>query len=102
MPRVALSAEQEIVLKMSIPVQILEVSRRGVQFMSRNDVAVGDRAELIATIGGESFSMAVEVRHVSVDPQPRGGVVHRAGAVFVAASAHERRLIDRLLGVESR
>jgi len=102
LPRVAVPNDRGIVLKMSIPVQILEVSRGGVQLVSRSELAVGDRADLLATIDGESFSVAVEIRHVSIDPQPRGGIAYRAGAVFAPAAARERLLLDRLLGTESR
>ena len=102
LPRLTLHEESEIELKMSIPVQILELSRAGVLLGSRSELSIGDRAELRGTIGSESFAVAVEVRHVSIETQPRGGTRYRAGAVFAPAGDDQRAALERLLGGESR
>jgi len=87
---------------MSIPVQILELSRTGVLLGSRSELSIGDRAELRGTIGSEPFTVAVEVRHVSIETQPRGGTRYRAGAIFAPAGDDQRAALERLLGQEPR
>ena len=86
----------------SLPVRVLDVSRSGVLLESKGELRVGDRAELKAAIGDRSLSLVIEVRHVSLESTPRAGMRYKAGAVFIEPSSEQRRMIDRLLGVEQR
>jgi len=101
LPRVAVD-ERRIVLKTSISTQVLDLGRGGMLLGSPSALSIGDQAELVTTIGAESFAVPVEIRHVSIDPQRRGGVRYRAGAAFAGAGERDRMLLDRLLGAESR
>jgi hypothetical protein len=89
-----------VAVDVSLPVRVLDISRSGVLLESKAELLVGDRAELIVTIADRSFPLVVEVRHVSVDSNPRRGMRYKAGAVFVSASAEQRSVIEQLLGAE--
>lgn len=100
--RLALPEDASVELKMSIPVQILDLSRAGVMLGSSTELTVGDRAELHATIGPESFSVSVEIRHVAVETQPRGRIRYRAGAILAPMTAEQQVLLDRIIGLGLR
>ena len=84
----------------SLPVRVLDMSSSGVLLESRAELAVGDRAELNVTLADRSILVVIEVRHVSMDSNPRRGMRYKVGAVFVSASAEQRMVIEQLLGAE--
>jgi hypothetical protein len=100
LPRVHVSGEGGLSLSVSIPVQVVDISKTGVMLASKCEMSVGDRAELLATVGPRSLRVVIEVRHVSIDTQPRRGIRYRAGAVFAPMSAEQRLLLEQLLGPE--
>ncbi len=87
-------------LTVSLPVQVVDISKTGVMLASKCELSVGDRAELLATVGSRSIRVVIEVRHVSIDTQPRRGIHYRAGAAFAPMSAEQRLLLEQLLGPE--
>jgi hypothetical protein len=100
-PRVQAPREHRLSLDMSVPVQVVDISRSGVLLASKAELTVGDRAQLSATIGQSAVRVAIEIRHVSVDTSARGGRIrYRAGAVFAPMSAEQRVILDQLLGAE--
>ena len=99
-PRAQPTDEPSVMVDASLPVQVLEMSRSGVLLESKAEMRVGDRAELSVTVSGRSLSLGIEVRHVSVGPSRHRGLVYKAGAALVLASAEERSVLEQLLGPE--
>jgi hypothetical protein len=99
-PRIELEAPQELSLEVSIAVQVLDISLSGVLLSSKTEVAVGDRAELKATLGERSVKLAIEIRRVIMETPTRSGHRYRAGAVFAQMSAEQRLVLEQLLGTE--
>jgi len=89
-----------VAVDVSLPVRVLDISRSGVLLESKAELLVGDRAELSVTLADRSIPLVIEVRHVSVDSDPRRGVRYKAGAAFVSASAEQRLVVEQLLGAE--
>ena len=98
--RVMVSRECELTVNASVAAQVLAISRGGVTLASRTALSVGDRADLMVTLGGRTFTLAIEVRRVTIDAVPRGNMHHRAGAAFLALSAEQRLVLDQVLGPE--
>jgi hypothetical protein len=99
-PRVQLIDGHRLSLNASIPVRVLDISRSGVSIGSKTELSVGDRGALRATVGAESLSVVIEVKHVSIDTKGRGGIRYRAGATFVSRSAEQQLLLEQVLGEE--
>jgi hypothetical protein len=100
-PRVEPTGEHTLSLGVSVPAEVVDISLAGVQLASKADLAVGDRAELRATIGSRTVSVTIEIRRVVLDAKPtRGGSQYRAGAVFAPVSAEQRIMLELLLGTE--
>ena len=98
--RVQVPRECELAVRMSMGAQVLGISRSGVTLASRTALEVGDRAELVVTLGNRSFALAIEIRHVATDLPSRGRLHHRAGAVFLGLNPEQRLVLDELLGAE--
>jgi hypothetical protein len=98
--RIEPADERRLALSVSLPVKVLDVSRSGVLLGSKTELAVGDRAELRASVGPRSLTLTIEIRHLSTDSKARGGLYYRAGAVFVKLTAEQRLLLEQLLGAE--
>jgi hypothetical protein len=99
--RATVGEPHELTFEASIPVQVLDISLSGVLLASRSPLAIGDCAELKATLGRRTIHLVVEVRRISVDHNPpRGGARYRAGAVFAPMSAEQRVELEQLLGAE--
>ena len=99
--RVTSANEQRLLLDVSIPVQVLDISVSGIQLASAKELVVGDRVELRATIGQRSVSAVVEIRRVTVETAPtRPGLRYRAGAVFGPMSVEQRVALEQMLGTE--
>ncbi len=98
--RVEPASEHQLSLTVSLPVKVLDVSRSGVLLGSKTELAIGERAELRASVGPRSLTVIIEIRHLSTDPKARGGLQYRAGAVFVMLTAEQRLLLEQLLGAE--
>ena len=92
--------ERRLMLSVSLPVKVLDVSRSGVLLASKTELTIGDRAELRAAVGHLSLTVTIEIRHLSMDSKARGGLQYRAGAVFVMLTAEQRLLLEQLLGAE--
>ena len=92
--------EPSVAVDVSLPVRVLDISPSGVLLESKAELLIGDRAELSVTVADRSFSLVIEVRHVSEESNPRNGMRYKAGAAFVVTSAEERSLIEHLLGAE--
>jgi hypothetical protein len=99
-PRLELEAPQELSLEVSIAVQVLDISLSGVLLVSKTEMAVGDRAELRASLGERSVKLAIEIRRVITETTTRAGHRYRAGAVFTPMSAEQRLVLEQLLGTE--
>jgi hypothetical protein len=99
-PRAAAPDDERLSLEVSLPVQVLEISLSGVLLRSRVALAVGQQAELRATVGGRSVSLTLRVQRVSVETMPRGGAGYRAAAIFVAMTAEQRVVLEQLLRPE--
>ena len=100
-PRFELAAPQELSLEVSIAVQVLDISLCGVLLSSKTELAVGDRAELKASLGERSVKLGIEIRRVIMETTPtRNGHRYRAGAVFAPMSAEQRLVLEQLLGTE--
>ena len=98
--RIEPAGEHRLSLSVSLPVKVIDVSRSGVLLASKTELAIGERAELRASLGLRSLTVAIEIRHLSTDPKARGGLQYRAGAVFVMLTAEQRLLLEQLLGAE--
>lgn len=99
--RVTSGHEPQLLLDVSIPVQVLDISVSGIKLASAKELVVGDRAELRATIGQRSVSVVIEIRRVMVEPAPaRHGLRYRAGAVFAPMSVEQRVTLEQMLGTE--
>jgi len=98
--RVEPADKRRLALSVSLPIKVLDVSRSGVLLGSKTELAIGDRAELRASVGPRSLTVTIEIRHLSTDPKARGGLQYRAGAVFVMLTAEQRLLLEQLLGAE--
>jgi hypothetical protein len=98
--RVEPTDKRRLALSVSLPIKVLDVSRSGVLLGSKTELAIGDRAELRASVGSRSLTVTIEIRHLSTDPKARGGLQYRAGAVFVMLTAEQRLLLEQLLGAE--
>jgi hypothetical protein len=99
-PRVVPAPDSRLSISVPLPVRVMDISRSGVLLESKTELAVGDHAELRATIGSQSLSVVVEIRHVSTDAKARNGLRFRAGAVFVTLRAEERLMLEQMLGAE--
>lgn len=100
--RVQPTQEHRVAADVSLPVRVLELGRAGVLLESKAELAVGDRAELIVTIGDRSVHVAIEIRHASIEANPRGGPRWKAGAAFVKVTTEQSLLLDQLLGAGQR
>jgi PilZ domain len=98
--RVQPATECRLALSVSLPVKVLDASRSGVLLGSKTELAIGERAELRASVGPRSLTVTIEIRHLSTDLKARGGLQYRAGAVFVMLTAEQRLLLEQLLGAE--
>ena len=88
-------------MEVSMAVQVLDISLSGVLLSSKTEVAVGDRAELKASLGERSVKVGIEIRRVTMETPPtRSGQRYRAGAVFAPMSAEQRLVLEQLLGTE--
>jgi hypothetical protein len=99
-PRVQPMPDSRLSISVPLPVRVLDISRSGVLLGSTTELAVGEQAELRATVGSHLLSVVIEVRHVSTDAKARNGLRFRAGAVFVMLRAEERLLLEQMLGAE--
>lgn len=100
LPRVQSDQDVVVVLGISIPVQVLDISLAGVQLASKTELAVGDHGELRAAVGSQSIALMIEIRRVSVENNQRAGTRYRAGAVFFSMSEEQRAVLVQLLGTE--
>jgi hypothetical protein len=96
--RVSLTPECRIPLGVPCSAQVLELSSSGALLASKTQLAVGDRGELLATIGDRTLRVAIEIRTVSLETRARGGSRYRMGSVFVDVTIEQRVLLSRLLG----
>ena len=79
-------------------VQLLDISMSGALLASPQHIGVGRRAALRTTLGGEPFTVEVQVQHVSPDVQS----VHEPtqfqfGVMFVSHDDPSLRCIQRFL-----
>ena len=100
-PRFTMPRELNVALGVAVPVQIVDISVAGVQFVSKTEMVVGERAELKATFGARTVHLPVEIRRVAAQASPvRGGMRYWAGAVFGPMSAEQKVQMEQLLGAE--
>ena len=97
-PRVTLSAECRIPLGLSCSAQVLDLSPSGALLASKTPLSIGDRGEVLATVGERSLRIAIEIRAVSFETRARGGPRYRLGAEFVEMTVEQRVLLLELLG----
>src|SRR5436309_16081445 len=95
--RVEPADKRRLALSVSLPIKVLDVSRSGVLLGSKTELAIGDRAELRASVGSRSLTVTIEIRHLSTDPKARGGLEERGGAVGVLRTAEQRLLGEPLV-----
>ena len=96
--RVSLAPECRIPLGVPSSAQVMELSSSGALLASKTELAVGDRGELIATVGHRTLRIAIEIRTVSLETRARGGTRYRVGAMFVDVTIEQRVLLSQLLG----
>jgi hypothetical protein len=100
-PRLEPTRQHTSALKITVPVEVVDISLAGVQLACKTELAVGEHAALRATVGAKTLSMNVEICRVAPDTKPsRGGGRHRAGAVIADATAEQRVVLEQLLGTE--
>jgi len=85
---------------LTLPARVLEVSVSGVLIGSRQALPVGERVSLRTAVGERALDVVIEIRGVSQEMQPRGGLLYRMSAAFVDPTAEQRLLLQELLGVE--
>jgi len=90
-PRVVMSHDSRVVLPLTVPVKVIDVSLGGVLLESTPPVNVEARGILRVSMGGAPFAANIEVRRVSDVPGSRISV----GARFVSVSVEHRQVIER-------
>jgi hypothetical protein len=99
--RITSEEEHRLLLDVSIPVEVLDISVSGIQIASAKELAVGDRSELRATLGQRSVTIVIEIKRVTIETEPtRHGLRYRAGAVFGPMSVEQRVTLEQMLGTE--
>ena len=79
-------------------VHLLEISMSGALLRSSHQPPIGQRGELRTKLGGETFTVQVEIRRVA--PQPNPGEVpiqYNVGVSFVSLDSENRRCLERFL-----
>ena len=100
-PRVNVALDCRAELGVSCPAQILEISPAGILLASKTELSIGERAEFRATVGGRALRIVIEIRTVSRETRPRGGMRYRLGSAFVAMTVEQRVLLLELLGADT-
>src|SRR4029079_6599958 len=99
-PRVEPTGERTLSLEVELPVEVVDISLTGLQLASKVELAVGDTADLRATVGSKSVLVTIEIRRVALDSKTRGGIRYRAGAVFTGMTEEQRLMLEQMLGTE--
>jgi hypothetical protein len=96
--RVTLAPECRVPLGVPCSAQVLDLSPSGALLASKTELTVGDRGEILATVGDRALRLAIEIRSVSLETRARGGPRYRMGSVFVDVTIEQRVLLSQLLG----
>jgi hypothetical protein len=99
-PRVSVSPDRPLALGVSFSAQVLEINLAGVLLGATTEMAIGEQAELRATVEDRTLDVAIEIRAVSQETRPRGGRRYRLGATFVGMTVEQRMLLMEWLGME--
>jgi hypothetical protein len=94
-PRAQISDAELSVLAFPIAVRLLDISLGGVLLESAHPVDLGTRGTLRFNFGGVPFSADVRVERIDPSRSDIGAKKHAIGAVFVALSRQEQRVIER-------
>jgi hypothetical protein len=99
-PRVAVAPGTEVGVPTGLTVRLLDISASGVLISSPQKMAVGQRARLQLTLGGEPLNVEVEVRRVAEGGTMMDAVGRsrfRLGAAFVDPDEYARRSVQHFL-----
>ena len=97
-PRIPMGNGHEIGMPMALTVRLVDISASGVLLSSPQRMAIGQRAHLRTTLGGEALNAEVEVRRVAdAGFENSGRGRYRLGAVFVSLDEVGRRSVQHFL-----
>ncbi len=100
-PRVPLAPDHRVGVPLSVTVRLVDISTGGVLISSTQKLAIGQRARLHTTLGGQPFNVEVEVRRVADGGTEGNGNGHyRLGAVFTALDETARRSMHQFLSAD--
>jgi hypothetical protein len=94
-PRAVIADTELSVLAFPIPVRLLDISLGGVLLESSHPVELGTRGTLRFNFGGVPFSADVRVERLDRARNDAGTDKYSIGAVFVALSRQDQRVIER-------
>ena len=94
-PRAAIADTELSVLAFPIPVRLLDISLGGVLLESAHPVDLGQRGTLRFNFSGVPFSADVKVERLDRSRTDAGSERYAIGAVFVALSRDDQRVIER-------
>lgn len=83
------------VLAFPVPVRLVDISLSGVLLESTHPVELGTKGTLRFNFGGLPFSADVEVQRLTELAAPPARARYAIGAVFVALSPQDQRVIER-------
>jgi hypothetical protein len=91
--RLAVPDGRDLLVALSAPLDVVEISDRGVLLTSAWGLDAGRRGELRVVLGDEPFVAEVEVRRCESGPDG-----YRVAAVFCQCDERHREHIQRFLG----
>jgi len=95
-PRIAMGNGAKVVRPVSMAVRLLDLSSQGVLMACPSPITPGVVSRVIARLGNRPLDVALDVRHVSSEWDPRAGG-YRVGGRFVTLGPQARLAIDGLL-----
>jgi len=95
-PRVPIETGTTVVRPVSMAVKLLDLSADGMLLSCPDPLSPGALPRIVARLGNRSLDVALDVRHVSNQWDPRVGG-YRVGGRFVAPGPQARQAVDGLL-----
>ena len=95
-PRVPIETGTTVVRPVSMAVKLLDLSADGMLLSCPDPLSPGALPRIVARLGNRSLDVALDVRHVSNQWDPRVGG-YRVGGRFVAPGPQARHAINGLL-----
>ena len=82
-------------VRMRVPVQVVDISKGGVLIQTDKPVEVGAQGTLHLMLGESSFTAAVTIRHVSLVEVGHRKGSYRVGAAFIGLTTESRQAIEQ-------